>query len=269
MSDLFSPQALSTILDRHSFLYNQPETLESITQDFLSNLTLIKDKAIMVKLIGGHAASKQFYYSFRDTSGLDFIITYPETVKDFLLSKHPEKYYLHFKGSQTTLIYRGSFMPLEHPVAVSMHPIEETSNTSTLYASILDLIIMKIKCIIDWARNSQLKAQDYDDLHELVKLRNRQDRTALDASEFLHARYIHCYFDDVAFWDISDVLKSWVTDMMDAKGNLIDPGKGHQVFRFESRGEQKVKWEEMSPMYKCKKRMLTPVDTIHLADFFK
>ncbi|KAK0442115.1 hypothetical protein EV421DRAFT_595237 [Armillaria borealis] len=247
MSDFFSPQALSAILDRHSFSYNQPETLESITQEFLNDLTLIRDTTIMVKLIGGHATSKHFNYSFRDTSGLDFIITEPELVQDFLLSHHPEKYYRHLKGNQTTLIYRGSFvdpdprswvrvnfrpfsqMPLEHPATASMRPIKDVSDTSTLYASILDLIIMKIECIIDWGRDSQLKAQDYDDLHELVELQNRQERTALDATEFLHARYIHCYFDDVAFADISNVLKSWIVDVMDAKGDLIYPGEGHQV----------------------------------------
>ncbi|SJL16216.1 uncharacterized protein ARMOST_19735 [Armillaria ostoyae] len=287
MSDFFSPQALSAILDRHSFSYNQPETLESVTQEFLNDLTLIRDTTIMVKLIGGHATSKHFNYSFRDTSGLDFIITEPELVQDFLLAHHPEKYYRHLKGNQTTLIYRGSFvdpdprswvrvnfrpfsqMPLEHPATASMRPINDVSDTSTLYASILDLIIMKIECIIDWGRDSQLKAQDYDDLHELVEFRNRQERTALDATEFLHARYIHCYFDDVAFADISSVLKSWIVDMMDSKGDLIDPGEGHQVFSFENRGEQKVKWEEMSPMYKRKKRMLTPVEAVRLADFFK
>ncbi|KAK0192065.1 hypothetical protein F5146DRAFT_489034 [Armillaria mellea] len=287
MSDFFSPQALSAILDRHSFSYNQPETLESIAQEFLNDLTLIRDTTIMVKLIGGHATSKHLNYSFRDTSGLDFIITEPELVQEFLLTNHPERYYRHLKGNQTTLIYRGSFvdpdprswvrvnfrsfsqMPLEHPATTSMRPLTDTSDTSTLYASILDLIIMKIECIIDWARGSQLKSQDYDDLHELVEFRNRQERTALNPTEFLHARYIHCYFDDVAFADISNVLKSWIAGMMDSKGDLIDPREGHQVFSFENRDEQKVKWEEMSPVYERKRRMLAPVDTVPLAGFFK
>ncbi|KAG7447013.1 uncharacterized protein BT62DRAFT_919519 [Guyanagaster necrorhizus] len=277
---------------QHSFSYNLPETLESITQEFLKDLSLIQDKPILVKLIGGHAASKHFHYSFRDTSGLDFIITEPELVKNFLLSKCPEKYYRHLKGTQTILFYRGSFvdpdprswvridfrsfsqMPLEYPVTANMRPIKEISDTAadtSICASILDLIIMKIECIIDWARDRQLKMQDFEDLRELVALRNRQERTALDAaSEFLHARYIHCYFDDFAFQDISGVLKSWIANMMDPKGDLIDPDEGHQVFSLESRDAQKVKWEEMSPVYKCKMRMLTPaVDTVRLADFFK
>ncbi|KAK0449672.1 uncharacterized protein EV420DRAFT_1707897 [Desarmillaria tabescens] len=246
---------------------------QAVWQEFLKDIKTLHQRGIILnpplfKVAGAYAAQAMIP-TFRFTSDIDVIVSDAREIENLLAQYYPAKYCID-DGQTERNLYRKpgtpgsersswfpidlitiSSMPQEHPVISNMFSVYQISNRQHAFATLLDLIVLKLGAIFSTTRNRDKIPQDKLDLKTLVNYQNdvmRQvRRPKLDATECsgedLHARYLYCYYDGPeVVRHVGSILCSWLYLSPGPRPNLLN-ARGRTVLRDYERGNERQRWE--------------------------